>query len=231
MKRFYTNAEAGAVDGGWQVMLDGRGVKTQRGAPQIVASTALAEALAAEWAAQGAEIDLASFRLRDLADYAIDVIAPHKRGTIGSIIAYAEGDTLCYRADPDEPLYHRQRELWEPLLSAAENRLGIRFERISGIVHRDQPEATLARLRLELESLDPFALSALNAMTSLAHSLVIGLAALEVGADAEALFAAANAEEDWQAEQWGWEWTAEERRVKRLADFANAMEFARLARV
>ncbi len=49
-------------------------------------------------------------------------------------------------------------------------------------------------------------------------------------ADAEALWAAANLEEDWQAEQWGQDSLAQERRAKRLRDFANAMRFAELAR-
>ena len=128
------------------------------------------------------------------------------------------------------PLHSRQRALWEPILTAFEARLGVRFERVSGIVHRPQPPETLAALKALLDTLDPFTLAALNTLASLAASLAVGLAALEDGADAEALYAAANAEEDWQAEQWGWEWTAEEKRAKKLAEFKAAMEFGRLAR-
>jgi len=67
-------------------------------------------------------------------------------------------------------------------------------------------------------------------MASLAASLVVALAALDEGADPKTLWAAANAEEDWQAELWGWEWTAEEKRAKKLHEFTKAMEFAQLAR-
>ena len=38
------------------------------------------------------------------------------------LLPYAETDTLCYRADPDEPLYRRQQQLWEPLLLQADGR-------------------------------------------------------------------------------------------------------------
>lgn len=231
MKRFYKDVAAEpANEGGWRVTLDGRGIRTQRGVPQIVPSRALAERLAAEWAGQGEEIDPAAFRFRDLADYAIDIAAAEREATVGGVLRFAETDTLCYRADPDEPLYARQQALWEPVLAALEARHGIRFVRVSGIVHRPQPAETLSVLKDVLDALDPFALAALNTMASLAASLAVALAALEPGADAENLWAIANAEEDWQAEQWGWEWTAEEKRARRLAEFAAAMEFAALAR-
>ncbi|MFN5780125.1 MAG: molecular chaperone, partial [Novosphingobium sp.] len=128
-------------------------------------------------------------------------------------------------------LHARQLERWEPLLSVAEARDGVQFERISGVIHRAQPPETLARLAQRLERLDPLALAALNTLASLAASLVIGLAALEPDADAGALWIAAELEEDWQAELWGRDAEAEERRARRAAAFANAVRFAALARL
>jgi chaperone required for assembly of F1-ATPase len=230
MKRFYKEAKAAPVTGGWQVQLDGRGVKTATGKPQIVPSEALAAALAAEWAAQEEVIVPASFVLRDLADYAIDVVAADPAELCTTLLRFAETDTLCYRAEPGEPLYRRQLERWEPLLAAAEARQGVTFARISGIIHRPQPPETLARLGDHLAAQDPFTLAALNTLASLAASLVIGLAALEPDADAGALWIAAELEEEWQAEQWGRDAEAEERRTRRAAAFANAVRFAALAR-
>ena len=230
MKRFYKEAKAAPVAGGWQVQLDGRGVKTATGQPQVVPSEALAAALAAEWAAQEEMIVPASFVLRDMADYAIDVVAPDPAALRTSLLRYGETDTLCYRADPGEALYRRQLERWEPLLAAAEAQHGAKFNRISGIIHQPQPSETLERLGKHLATLDPFALAALNTLTSLSASLVIGLAALEPGADAGALWIAAELEEEWQAEQWGRDAEAEERRARRAAAFADAARFAALAR-
>lgn len=230
MKRFYKEAKAAPVTGGWQVQLDGRGVKTAAGKPQIVPSEALAAALAAEWAAQEEVIVPASFVLRDLADYAIDVVAADPADLCTTLLRFAETDTLCYRAEPGEPLYRRQLERWEPLLAAAEERHGETFERISGIIHRPQPAETLARLGDHLATQDPLTLAALNTLASLAASLVIGLAALEPDADAGALWIAAELDEEWQAEQWGRDAEAEERRTRRAAAFANAVRFAALAR-
>lgn len=230
MKRFYDAVTVREMAGGYGLHLDARPLRTQGGVPQIVPTRALAEALAGEWRAQGEKIDPATFPLRDLADYAIDHVAPARDTAIARLLGFAETDTLCYRADPDEPLYHRQRALWEPLISACEAARGLRLERISGIVHRPQPAATLAALRAELAAHDDFTLAALTTLASLGASLIAALAALEAGADPAALFAAANLEQDWQAEQWGWDESAAQDRARRLAAFEQAAQFVRLAR-
>lgn len=229
MKRFWKEVTVGeAPDGGWRVLLDGRPIRTQAGgAAQVVPTRAAADLLADEWTAQGEEIDPAGFPLRDLADYAIDSVAAAPGVTIDTLLRYAETDTLCYRADPDEPLHKRQWSVWEPLVAAFEAREGVTLERVSGIVHRPQPTATLASLRTRLEALDPFALAALEVMTSLSASLCVGLSALDPADDAQALWEAAELEEAWQVELWGSDDLAQQRRDKRRADFLRAAEFAR----
>ena len=229
MKRFYRDASARQVEGGWQVYLDDRPLKTQGGAAQVVPTRALADMLASEWAEQGEEIDPTAFRFRDMVDYALDRGASERAAMTDALLRFAETDTLCYRADPEDALFARQDEVWEPLLAAMEAREGIRMTRISGIMHQPQDEAALAALRSRIDGMDVLALAALEQTTSLAASLCIGLAALAPDADGEALWDAANLEEDWQADLWGQDWEAQERRDKRKAAFLAAMDFARAA--
>lgn len=230
MKRFYQEVTSAARDGGWRVLLDGRPIRTAGGRQQIVPTAELADALAAEWAAQGEEIDPASFRLRDLADYAIDALDEDRAGTVTELLGYAGTDTLCYRADPDEPLHRRQMERWEPLLRDAEARWGVSFTRVSGVMHRPQPAETLAALESRLAAQDAFTLAALRMLASLAASLTIALLAIEPEADGAALWNAANLEEDWQVELWGQDELALQNRAARADAFALAMRFAALAR-
>ncbi|MEE4452584.1 ATP12 family chaperone protein [Novosphingobium resinovorum] len=230
MKRFYKHAATEAIDGGWRATLDGRPIRTAGRRPQIVPAQALAEALAAEWARQGETIDTTSFHYRDLVDFTIDAVAPARETVIDELLPYAETDTLCYRADPDEHLYKRQLEIWEPLLSAAEARLGVEFARISGIMHKAQPAGTLTRLRGELEACSDFELAALKMLSSLAASLVIALEAIRPEADPQALWRAAELEADWQVEQWGDDWEAAERRAAHFEAFTLAISLAALSR-
>lgn len=230
MKRFYKEVSVAETGDGWQVMLDGRGIKTVKGAAQIVPSRALAEAMAEEWATQGEKIDPATMLKRDQADYAIDLVAQNPASVIDEMIGFIETDTLCYRADPDEALFARQLETWEPLLEAFEAREAVKMVRVSGIMHRPQSPDTIEKMRQRLGNLDPFALAGLQAMASLTASLTIALSALEDGADLDLLWSAASLEEEWQAELWGRDEQAEARRAKRHSDFMAAAEWCRLLR-
>lgn len=230
MKRFYKQADVSPAEGGWQVTLDGRAVKTQGKRAQVVPGEALARAMAAEWQDQGEEIDPARFVLRDMADYAIDVIAADRADAIGALVPYAETDTLCYRAEPGEALARRQAEVWEQLLTAAESRWNLRFERVSGIMHRPQPEATIAALRAVLEGKDDFTLAALRSLAGISASLTIALLAAEGAYPAETLWQASELEELYQAELWGRDAEAEARQAKRFRDFEAAMRFAAMVR-
>ncbi|MBC2663904.1 molecular chaperone [Novosphingobium flavum] len=230
MKRFYKDVTAAEQEGGWQVLLDGRTVKSQGGRAQLVPSAALAAELAAEWAAQGPDIDPAAFVLRDMADYAIDVIGNDREMAIRELLPYAETDTLCYRAEAGDALRRKQDLLWEPLVTAAEARLGVHFERIGGVIHRPQPPETMLRLETLLGGQDDFALAALRNLAGLAASLITGLAALEPDADTPALWHAAHLEEEWQAERWGRDEEAELRSQRRREAFLAAARFAALAR-
>lgn len=219
-----------AQDGGWRVLLDGKPILSVGRRPQVVPSRALAELMAGEWAEQGETIDPARFVMRDMADYAIDVVAPDRVQAISELMPYGETDTLCYRAETGHPVRREQDRVWEPLLAACETRHGLAFVRIGGIVHQPQPPATLAKLTAMLAEQDDFALAALRNLAGLAASLVIGLTALSDEASAEALWDAANLEEDWQAEQWGRDAEAQALRARRLAAFLAAARFAALAR-
>ena len=230
MKRFWITVAVAQADGGWRILLDGKPIKTQGGAPQVVPGRALAEAMAEEWSRQGEKVAPDGFVFRDLADFAIDHVRRDREQTIAKLLGYAETDTLCYRADPDEPLYRRQRELWDPLLANLQARHGVRLEPVSGVIHRPQPAAALTRLRAVLEAHDDFTLAALHTLAPLAASLTVAMAALVPGADPAALFAAANCEQDWQAELWGWDLEAERTRAAKLTAFEAAARFARLAR-
>lgn len=231
MKRFYKQVDVAEVEGGWQVMLDGRGIRTQRGRAQVVPSKALAHALAAEWADQGDEIDTSRFLLRDHADFALDMIAPDRDAAIAKLLSFAETDTLCYRADPEEPLYARQQEVWEPLMGQIEDALGVRFQRVSGVMHRPQPAETLTALRRHLEGLDDFTLAGMTVMASLASSLCVAMLANDDAVnDPLLLWRDANLEEEWQAEMWGREEEAEAARARKGEEFSAAQVFVALVK-
>ena len=230
MKRFYKDVAVALVEGGWQVTLDERGVKTVKGARQVVPSEARANALADEWSGQGDKIEPASLVLRDMADFAIDLVSADRSGTICKLVEYGETDTLCYRADPEDALYKQQQDQWEPILRSVEKRHNLRFHRISGVIHKSQPVETMEKLRRLLSGMDSFILAGLQNTASLAASLCIALETAREDSNPEELWRLASLEEEWQAQLWGRDDQAEARLARRGNVFVKSCEFMRLAR-
>lgn len=228
MKRFYKRAEAVKTDAGWTVELDGRPLRTpQRHALQLP-TEAMARAIAGEWNAQGDIIDPVSMHATGIANAAIDHVAPGRAAFADGLAAYGESDLLCYRAERPAELVERQCRVWDPLLQWAGRRYDIGFEIAEGIIHRPQPEPTLARLRAALDAYDDFALAAAQPLVTISGSLVIALALLENEIDMETAWQAGVLDDNYQTESWGADEEAARSFAARRQTFEAAAAFLRL---
>jgi chaperone required for assembly of F1-ATPase len=227
MKRFYEAVSVDRVNDGYAIALDARRVKTPRSAPLILPTLKLAKAVAAEWTAQGENIDPQAMKLTGLANAAIDVIAPDVAMVHEQIGAYAETDVLVYRGN-DSTLLARQIAEWNPLLDAAERRWGIQFNVTSGIMHVAQPPETVAALRHEIAACDAWQLAALSSLTTIGGSLIVALGVLDQTIQSSEGWAAVILEEIFQEECWGSDEAARLARSARERDWSTAARFARL---
>jgi chaperone required for assembly of F1-ATPase len=109
-KRFYTSRGVieGDAEGGFVVALDGKPVRTPSRQPLGVPHRDLAEALAAEWEAQGDKhIDPAPCRSPA---WSTPPSTEYRRAeaVFEEILRYGGSDLLCYRADGPETLMARE---------------------------------------------------------------------------------------------------------------------------
>lgn len=231
MKRFWTTAKSAALgDGSHGVVLDRRPLRTPARAPLVVPTAALADAIAAEWAAVEAEVRPADMLLSGLANAAIDLVAADREGFAAGLARYAETDLLCYRADHPTALVERQAAAWDPLLAGIADRHGISFTLGAGVGFVPQPPQTVARMQALIGGLSPFALAALQPLVTISGSAVIGLATAEGWLDAESGFAAGALDELYQAEQWGDDAEAAAARAARRRQFLAAARMLDLLR-
>ena len=228
MKRFWKTATTVPQDGGWGIALDGRPVRTPARAPLIVPSEELAEAIAAEWNAQGSDIDPAAMPMTGIANAAIDLATGDRAAFAETIAAYAQTDLLCYRDDRDAALQGEQAAAWNPLLAWAEARHGIEFALAQGVLPIDQPAATVAALREAVHALDPFRLAPLSPLVTIGGSLVAGFALVENAFAADMLWEAVSLDELYQERRRGADSEAQKARDRRAADWGNAARFLRL---
>lgn len=228
MKRFWKEVTVERVDESHALRLDGRPVRTPGRALLALPTAALAEAVAAEWRDAPETVDPRAMPLTGLANAAIDRIAPDRAAFAAGLAAYGGSDLLCYRAEEPPPLVARQAAHWDPLLDWARGRYDVHFEVTTGVMHRPQPPATLARLGEAVAALDAFRLAGLSPLVTVSGSLIAALALAEGAADAEAVWRASRVDEDWQAEQWGEDELAARARDARRADFDAGARFLAL---
>ena len=225
-KRFYKEAAVTDMEGGGHgVALDGRPIRTPGGAPLTAPTAVLAEAIAAEWAAQEDEIRPLTMPMMRLAATAIDRIGKERAAIVGQIAAYGGSDLLCYRAESPAPLVERQAALWQPLLDWAAETHGARLVATQGITHVTQDRAALDALRAVLEALDDCRLAAVSQLTATCGSLVIALAVEARHIGAAQATAASLLDENWQAEQWGEDAEATERHENLAREIEDAARF------
>ena len=229
-KRFYKSAAAAETPDGFSVQLDGRAVKTPAGRALTLPTRALAEAIAAEWDAQGDEIEPKSMHLMPLAGTAIDRVRDIRADMVAGLLKYAETDLLCHRAGHPQDLAERQRQAWQPLLDWAADELGARLMPTEGIVAVDQDAEAVQALERVLSEQDEWTLTALGDLVGITGSLVVGLALLKGRLDAAQAFAVMNVDEDHQRELWGEDAYATKRREDVRAELDAAYRFLTLSK-
>jgi chaperone required for assembly of F1-ATPase len=230
MKRFYAAADIREDGEGFLVTLDGRGVKTPLRRSLVAPTRTLAEAVAAEWNAQGETIEPKSMPLTQLLNTMIDRVAEEPAAFVEAMAVYGETDLVCYWAEQPRLLVERQRAAWQPLLDWAASFCGARLVSTQSALHVPQDEAAIDALREAIAALDAASLTALQAVVPVLGSLVIGLALVAGRLDAETAFAASQIDETYQAELWGQVEEVVERRDRLLAEVREAARFLTLAR-
>ncbi len=230
MKKFYKTAAVSATDGGYAVELDGRPVKTPAKNFLVVPGQALADAIAAEWDAQGEDIDAHSMRLTRLANSVIDRVVEHRESVIDEIAGYAETDLVCYRATEPEELARRQEEGWAPLVSWVRDRHDIDFQVTTSLLPVVQDRNSIDTIRSAVADFDVFALAGLHMVTVCSGSVVMGLAVSEERIDGRAAWELSLIDESYQIEEWGEDPDATKRRSGLLEDIVAGAAFLRLCR-
>lgn len=220
-KRFYKSAGVAETQDGYAVTLDGKPVRTPAKKPLAAPQRAVAESLAAEWEAQAEVIDPAAMPLTRLANSIIDGVAERTDEVAADIAKYFATDLLLYRAEHPDGLVARQTEHWDPVLGWLADEFGARFILAGGVMHVDQPQASLDASRAQLP-FDPWALGAMHVATTLMGSAMLALALAKGQIDVPQAWTAAHVDEDWNLDLWGRDEAVIARRAARLKELEAA---------
>ncbi len=233
LKRFFADATAQPLDGPedrrWTVTLDGRPLRTPAKAA-FAAPRRVAEAAAAEWAAQGERIAPETMPVTRAVNAAVDRVSTARDAVVAAIAAYGETDLICYRADAPAELARRQADQWDPLMRWSAEALGAPLIAVVGVTPTPQPAQALAALTAAVRAESDLGLAALHELTTLSGSLVIGLATQRGRLGAADAWTASRLDEAWQTERWGVDAEAEAAAAAKRRDFEAAARLAEMLR-
>src|SRR5215475_4068889 len=125
-KRFYKEAGHAEADGGFIVTLDGKPIRTPSGRQVVAPTGGIAEAIAAEWNAQGETIDPLTMPLTRFAN-SVGEVTDRIDAVADDVEKYLGSDLLFYRAGHPQALVAREAEYWDPVLAWAASQLGAHF--------------------------------------------------------------------------------------------------------
>lgn len=225
MRRFYKTVSVEPAGSGFAIALDGKPMRTPARAELVLPTRRLAEAIAAEWGAQGDMIKPAEMHRTQLAATAIDRVGPNREAVIDEIAAYGGTDLLCYRAEEPQSLIERQNAVWQPHLDWCAVAYDAPLAVTRGVMHKAQPAPSLEALRRAVAAYDDMHLTALHTATSLLGSLVLGLALVTRRIGPDKALAASLVDEDFQIERWGEDAEAMRRRAAVRTELAAVDDF------
>lgn len=222
-KRFYKTASVSEDGAG--ILLDKRTLRTPAGAPFAAPTRALAEAMAAEWNAQGEFIVPVSMKLTQLAFATADITAKRRDDLARDVAKYAETDLICHRAAAPEGLVARQSAAWDPIVAWAEERFAHPLNVVASVLPANVPPEAIANIEQAVGELDHFRATALAQSTMLTGSVYLGFALLEGRIAAADAYAAATVDEAWSIERWGEDSEARARLDRLKGDLDAAARF------
>ncbi len=229
-KRFWKETTVGEIDGGFQVLLDGRQVKTPAKTLLVVPTRAMAEAIASEWDAQEGEVDPTTMPVTRSANAALDKVAAQRNEVVEMLASYGGTDLLCYRASEPNELIDRQKAAWDPLLDWLAANHKVRLAVGNGVMHVAQDAAGQATLLAAVDRLNNFEVAAFHDLVAMSGSLVIALAVSESRLDVADGWRLSRIDETWQEEQWGIDEEASELAAKKFKEFSTAARILGLCR-
>ncbi len=229
-KRFYKEVSVEPEGAMFHVLLDGRPVKTPGKVALCLATRALADAIAGEWAAQGEKINPHSMPLTQIACTAIDRVTPNRTETEDLVTTFAESDLVCYRVETPVDLVKRQHDAWQPCLDWLARTHDVALNTTTSLIAVEQPADSLANFRKIIAAYDDHELAAFAVLAQAMGSVVLATCVAHGFIDGKQAGEAAQIDETFQFELWGSDREAELRLRDLRREITDAERYLTLHR-
>ncbi|XP_057629859.1 ATP synthase mitochondrial F1 complex assembly factor 2 isoform X2 [Chionomys nivalis] len=203
-KRFYQNVSISQGEGGFEINLDHRKLKTPQAKLFTVPSEALAIAVATEWDSQQDTIKFYTMHLTTLCNTSLDnPTQRNKDQLIRATVKFLDTDTICYRVEEPETLVELQKSEWDPVIEWAEERYGMEIGSSTSIMGPSIPTQTREALTSHLSSYNMWALQGIEFIVAQLKSMLLTLGLIDRHLTVEQAVLLSRLEEEYQIQKWG----------------------------
>jgi len=205
VKRFYESVSiASGGSSSFEILLDGKKLKTPSGNVLSLPNHSLALAVATEWEAQKENIVQSTMHLTALCFTACDNPNRKTKGDLAQdFLQYIESDTLCYRVEHPAEMVLLQERLWDPLLEWFCQTHNVSITATQTIIGPTVPEATVDKLtQLMISQRQESLYGFVFAVESL-KSVILTLAVMDGTIGVEEAVNLSRLEVDYQTKLWG----------------------------
>lgn len=143
--------------------------------------------------------------------HAVTEIKKNRQEITNKLIDYSLTDMLLFWSS-NENLFKQQEKLWTPVLMWAKENLDAKFNTTQSLDIPEQKPDSTQKLKMFLDSLSDKELTAYYRAALNMRSPLLAAALVKGRINADQAFKASCLEELWQAEQWGKDEAAENRR-------------------
>ncbi|XP_063790923.1 ATP synthase mitochondrial F1 complex assembly factor 2 [Pseudophryne corroboree] len=203
-KKFFKDVSICQGEGGFEINLDRRKLKTPQGKVFTVPNEPLALAVATEWDSQRDTIKFFTMHLTTLCNTALDNPAQKtKEQFITSSLKFLETDTICYRVEEPPGLVELQKKEWDPILNWAENWYSVVIGSSTSIMGPVIPPETSEVFHRHLTSYNFWALTGIEFIIYQLKSVVLTMGLLDRALTVERAVFLSRLEEEFQIQHWG----------------------------
>ncbi|NXC18414.1 ATPF2 factor, partial [Corythaeola cristata] len=203
-KRFYQNVSISQGEGGFEINLDHRKLKTPQAKLFTVPSEALAIAVATEWDSQKDTIKFYTMHLTTLCNTALDnPTQRNKMQLIRAAVKFLETDTVCYRVEEPAALAELQKNEWDPIVAWAEKRYNVSIGSSTSILGPNIPASTKETFVSHLASYNMWALQGIEYVITQLKSLILSMGLIDRHITVEKAVLLSRLEEEYQIQRWG----------------------------
>lgn len=203
-KRFYQNVSITQGEGGFEINLDHRKLKTPQARLFTVPSEALAIAVATEWDSQQDTIKFYTMHLTTLCNTSLDNPTQRSKDQlIRAAVKFLDTDTICYRVEEPETLVELQKNEWDPIIEWAEKRYNVEIGSSTSIMGPSIPARTREVLTSHLASYNMWGLHGIEFVVTQLKSMVLTLGLVDLHLTVEQAVLLSRLEEEYQIQKWG----------------------------